>query len=171
MMRAMVRGLCLLAAGFWSAAPAAEGAAAPQEEIVTLEVCPAPVQATLKKAAAGGTIVRVRKVLEGAATTYKADIAIAVDSSGNLLPPPAVDPVLSRPVTVSFAGVRLQDVCRTLSQAAGVPVTCGGTFAERPVTLSVKEVPLGDVLKAIAEQTGTRADPRDGGYRFRTGGR
>jgi len=165
------RGYCVLVLGLWVTGWSAEVTAPAVEEVVALEASPAPVQATLAKSAADGTITRIRKVTEGTVVTYKADVEIGVDSSGRLLKQASPDPVLAKPVTVDLAAVRLQDVCKTLSQVGGVPVTCGGSFAEKPVTLALKDAPFGDVLKAVAQQTGTRAEPRDGGYRFRTGGR
>jgi hypothetical protein len=65
--------------------------------------------------------------------------------------------------------VKLEEVCTLLSTAAGVPVTCGRAFAGRLVTVSFKDTPFGEALKVVAEQTGTRAEAREGGYRFRTG--
>ena len=90
---------------------------------------------------------------------------------------PRVDPAAQKPaaagnaVTINVAHARLLDVCAILSRAAGVPITCGGAFNDKPVTLSVKNAPLADVVQDIAKQAGCHAEARDGGYRFRMGGK
>ena len=166
------------------AAALGHAAATPQEETVDLTTCPAPVQAAFTKAAEGGAIRRVRKVTEGDTVTYSARIEVLVDKEGKLLPPRPVpvegEPAkaaadvaaasaaaLATPVTLNVAGVRLQEVCSLLTGATGVEISCGNAFAGRLVTVTLKETPLGEALKVIADLTDTRADPREGGYRFR----
>jgi hypothetical protein len=162
-----------------TAALRAADAAAAKEEKLTLEQCPAKVQAAVTKAGGDGVVQGVRKVSAGGAVTYVADIAITFDSEGNVLKGglpvttgpqvPAGSGAAGKIVTVDFAGTTLQEVCAALTKQAGVNVTCGGAFAAKPVTLALKEATLADAVKAIATQTGTRAESRDGGYRFRTG--
>lgn len=95
-------------------------------------------------------------------------VVLAVAALGAVVA--AEDALAAKLVSVDFAGARLEEVCADLTQQAGVPITCGGAFADRRVTLSRQNAPLGEVVQAIAAQVATRADLRDGGYRFRTGG-
>jgi|GEM_PF-1776965 len=156
----------------------------PQEETLAMEACPAPVQAAFAKASEGGAIRKIRKVTEGDRVTYSARIEVAVDKDGKPVAPrpvaaegepakvaaaeaAAAAAALAAPVTLNVAGVRLQEVCSLLTAATGVAVSCGNAFAGRLVTVSLKELPLGEALKVIAEQTDTRTEPREGGYRFR----
>lgn len=62
------------------------------EEKVTLDQCPAPVQETIKKESAGGTIKEIEKETEGGVTIYEAEfvkdgktIEIEVAADGKLL--------------------------------------------------------------------------------------
>ena len=63
-----------------------------QEEKVTLDQCPAPVQETIKKESAGGTIKEIEKETQGGVTIYEAEyvkdgktIEIEVAPDGKLL--------------------------------------------------------------------------------------
>jgi hypothetical protein len=63
-----------------------------QEEKITLDQCPAPVQDTIKKEAAGGTIREIEKETKGDVTIYEAEIVkdgktveIEVAADGKLL--------------------------------------------------------------------------------------
>ena len=72
-------------------------------------------------------------------------------------------------VTVVFAETLLQEACLDLTKQAGASVSCGGAFAGKPVTPALKDATLAAVVQSIAAQTGTCAELRNGGYRFRTG--
>jgi hypothetical protein len=63
-----------------------------QEEKITLDQCPAPVQETIKKEAAGGTIKEIEKETKNGVTIYEAEfvrdgktIEIEVAADGKLL--------------------------------------------------------------------------------------
>lgn len=175
----LVRGLCGVGLVLAMGVGAAEEGAAAKDDKVALELCPMGVQTALKKAAAEGTLKKVRKVRVGEKTAYVGTIDVAFDRDGNLVTPAAMAEAsaaaasaadaLTKPVSLNVTGAQLRDVCVELSTASGVPVSCGNAFATKLVTASFKDTPLGDVLKAIAEQTGTRTEAREGGYRFRAG--
>ena len=81
---------------------------------------------------------------------------------------PAPEGAAQRAITIDFNGLPLQQVCKQLTEIAGIPVTCGGTFATRKETTKAESGTLGNVLDAIAKQTGTEVFERYGGYRFRS---
>lgn len=178
MIQRTARVLSILA---WCLAGRLQAAAATQEEKLALDQCPATVQAALTQAAGSGTVKRVRRVTQGERVAYVAQIEVAVDRDGQPVPPPVVvDPAvaeaaaaaaaaaaLARPVTLQVTATRLQDVCVALGEATGLPVTCGNAIASRLVTVSCQDKPFSEVMAAVAEQTGSRAEPHEGGYRFR----
>ena len=176
MFRAIVSALVVLAAGLSLTVFAGDDAATKVEK-TTLNQCPDKVQGALTMAAEAGLLKGISKETKGEAVTYVAEISVTVDSEGKIVKETAGTATNDKAagaagvkaVTIEVTDVRLADVCAMLSNVAGVPITCGGAFNDKPVTLSVKDAPLVDVVQAIARQTATRADPRDGGYRFRTG--
>lgn len=178
MTKVAVYVLSALAISALATARAADAAEVVKGENLALEQCPAAVQVAVAKVAENGALQGMRKVTKGTAVTYVADIAITLDSAGNVLkdgqPLPAVSAagaaVAAKVVTVDCAATPLQDVCESLTKQAGVAVSCGSAFARKPVTLALKDATLAEVVQAIATQTGTRAELRNGGYRFRTGG-